>query len=79
MADARRMKQMVWTLIWGELAPEHDGHFPNLFDRVVTAMQDMGKVRTDAAAARLARVIGEIRNDVAMKTGPNDWVSKFDD
>ena len=80
MTNARRMKQMVWTLIWGELRHEPDGHHPNLFDRIVDAMGDMGKVRTDAAAIRLAKVINEVQDDIAMKTGTHlDWTEKFDD
>ena len=79
MTNARRMKQMVWALIWGELNHEPEGHHSNLFDRIVTAMGDMGKIRTDASAKRLAKVIDEIQDDIALKTGPNDWGAKFDD
>jgi hypothetical protein len=80
MTNARRMKQMVWTLILAELADEPDGHHSNLFDRIVTAMADMGKIRTDAAAKRLAKVIDDVRDDIALKTGTHkNWTEKFDD
>tara|TARA_Y100001963_G_C6655514_1_gene387845 strand:+ start:238 stop:477 length:240 start_codon:yes stop_codon:yes gene_type:complete len=79
MTNARRMKQMVWTLIWGELNHEPDGHHSNMFDRIVTSMSDMGKIKTDASFRRLEKVINQIQDDIESKTGSKDWDRKYDD
>ena len=62
-----------------ELVDDPDGHHSNMFDRIITSMSDMGKIRTDASSKRLVKVINEIRDEIDAKVGGPYKTDHFDD